>query len=167
MSNQALPANSISGQANSKQTLPTPAKPLPAKPLPAEPLPKEPSDAARRSSPSLLVRAIVFGIAWLPLASLIVVTVPTFAETFAALGARGELPALTEWLMRTSVVNRQLLFLPMMLAIVLLIVADVAAARTFRRYWGWLMGMALMGLLATGVALFALLLPLLRLSAAL
>ena len=105
-----------------------------------------------------------------PLVSLIVLFVPRFGDLFSRLRERGEVPAVTEWLLWFTSLNKALFNFPGLLILVLLVLADAGVAgllRRSRRKWVscvWFVGVAAMGILAAVSIAMALLLPVLKMS---
>jgi type II secretory pathway component PulF len=125
---------------------------------------------SRRPLPIVAVAAIYVGF-WWPALVLVAFFVPTFEELFSELQERGELPALTAWLMCFSRLNEALFYLPCLLVLALLVGADVAVARLLQRsrrcqplYWAWLVGAIVTGILAAFLVVVALMLPIMRMS---
>ena len=106
---------------------------------------------------------ILVALAWLPLIGLIVFYVPMLEVMFSPLQERGELPAVTEWVMWFSALNQRLFFVPILLFLVLLLLADAhvvsLAERSQQLYWMWLTGIVVVSCLAAGIVVLALLLP--------
>jgi type II secretory pathway component PulF len=118
------------------------------------------------SSPlSTNARAAIYGIAWLPFLVLVAIVVPKFEDSFGRLRERAELPALTEWLLLFVRLNQGLLFLPCVLVLLAILVADVGFAGLMRRshrqslYWVWFAAVVVLGIAAAAGVAFALLLP--------
>ena len=126
------------------------------------------SAAPTRSDPSLpiFVRAVIYGVVWLPFLGLVAFYVPRFDGLFEKLRERGELPALTEWLMWFGALNHALFCLPCLVLFGLLLAADASMAGMLRRRWRkgslyriWFAGVIIAGILAAALGMVALLLP--------
>lgn len=133
-----------------------------------------PEAASKRAGPPLptVVRAAVYGVAWVPFVGLVTFFVPRFDDLFAKLTERGELPALTACLLWFSRLNAALFCLPCLLLFALLVVADVGVAGWSRRwrpaqslYWVWFVAVILVGILAAVLAMVAPLLGVLKMGA--
>jgi hypothetical protein len=117
-------------------------------------------------------RGVVCLLAWAPPPLIAQVVFPSFRPMFERLHERGELPGLTSMLGTWVHVNEQWLYLPLaFLLLVLLQGAIVVELATFllrrtplRRWWAvfWLSAVAIPALVAWGVVLAGLLLPVLR-----
>jgi type II secretory pathway component PulF len=135
--------------------------------------PNTPGAEEGRRGFGIFGRAVVYCVAWLPFLSLVVFFVPRFEDLFSVLRERGEVPAITEWLLSFSSLNKTLFFFPCLLVLVLLFVADAGVAgllRYSRRkwlHWVWFVGVVAMGILAIAFVAMALLLPVLKMSASL
>ena len=118
----------------------------------------------------ILGRAVVYGVAWLPFLGLIALLVPKFEDLFSRLRENAEVPAVTEWLLWFTSLNKTLFFFPCLLILVLLVVADVGVAGLLRHsrrewlYWVWFVGVVGMGIFAAAIVVIALLLPVLKMS---
>jgi type II secretory pathway component PulF len=128
-------------------------------------------DVAEHGGPTpVVVRMIVCGIACLPALLVLGYVVPQFAEIFAQLQERGELPVLSSGILALSQLNRSLFFLPTLLALALLATGDIAAAGLAQRhrrpapYRLWLAVLLLTGWMAVVVMIYGLLLPIVRVS---
>lgn len=135
--------------------------------------PKSAVDKGPGLLPSVLLRVAICAV-WAPLLVLVAVYVPRFEDLFARLREMGELPAVTAWLSSLSRLNDALFYLPCLVFLVLLVVADAGAARLLppsRRgrslYWVWFAAVGVTGILGAGLVLAALLLPVMRMSATL
>ena len=64
---------------------------------PAKPEPPRAKESRRGFG--IFGRAVVYGVAWLPFLGLIAFFVPRFEDLFSRLRERGEVPAVTEWLL--------------------------------------------------------------------
>jgi type II secretory pathway component PulF len=112
----------------------------------------------------------VCGVAWLPFLGLIALVVPKFDALFSRLREDAEVPAVTEWLLWFTSVNKTLFLVPCLLVLVLLVAADVGMAgllRHSRREWlyrVWFVGVIAMGILAAVFVAIGLLLPVLKMS---
>ena len=120
-----------------------------------------------------LARVAVYAIAWLPSLVLLVYVTPKLESLFENLQARGEIPALTEWVLWFAWLNRTSLLVPYALAIVLLLVCDLSMAGLYRRslrgqllYWVWFTAVIAAGILAAGCVVTAMMLPVLEMSEA-
>ena len=132
------------------------------------------SAAQRRSDPPLpiFVRAVIYGVVWLPFAGLVAFYAPRFDGLFERLRQRGGLPVLTEWLMWFGGLNHALFCLPCLLLFALLVVADAGMAGMLRRrrrkrslYTIWFAGVIVAGILAAALAIIGLLLPVWKMGA--
>ena len=118
----------------------------------------------------IYARATIYGLVWLPFLGLVAFFVPRFEGLFSRLREQGLLPAITEWLLWFSLLNRALVFFPCLLLAILLVVTDVGVAGLLRRsrlewlYWVWFIGVVAMGILAVAIGATALLLPVLEMS---
>jgi hypothetical protein len=139
--------------------------------MPGQTSPESAADKRPARPLPVFVRAAAFAGAWVPVLILIVVFVPRFGELFARLDESGELPAVTAWLLSLNRLNDALFYLPCLLFFVLLVVADVGAARLSRRsrrgkslYWVWFVAVVVAGFLALNLVVVALLLPVMLMS---
>lgn len=134
------------------------------------PKPDMPGAKESRHGFGIFGRAVVYGVAWLPFLSLIALLVPKFEDLFGRLREKGEMPAITEWLLWFTSLNKTLCFFPCLLVLVLLVVADVGVAGLLRRsrrewlYWAWFVGVVATGIFAVAIVAIALLLPILKMS---
>jgi len=135
--------------------------------VPSQISPESAADKRAGLLPSALPRVAICA-AWTPLLVLIAVYVPRFEDLFASLHERGELPAVTAWLLSLSRLNDALFFL---LAFGLLTAVDIALTRWLRRsrrgeslYWVWFAGVVVVGVLASALVVVALLLPVMKMS---
>ena len=134
------------------------------------PKPDTPAAKESRRGFGIFGRAVVCGVAWLPFLGLIALLVPKFEDLFSRLREKGEVPAITEWLLWFTSLNKTLFFFPCLLVFVLLVVADVGVAgflrhsRRERLYWVWFVGVVAMGIFAVAIVAIALLLPVLKMS---
>ena len=130
------------------------------------------SAAGKRMSLPLFTyaRAAIYGVAWLLALGQVVFLVPKFEDSFSRLRETAELPAVTEWLLRFAWLDKALYFVPSVLVLVLLVVADMGLAgllRGSRRkwlYWVWFVGVIVMGILGAAFVSFALFLPALKMN---
>ena len=123
-------------------------------------------DQRRPLGPKRWVRAIVFGITWVPAFFVLVSRVPKFGPVFARLEDQQELPALTSWLMALARLNDSWFYLPTILLIVALVAVDRLMVRKLgsnedakRLLWLWLTLIGLGGLIAQILEALALVLP--------
>ena len=117
-------------------------------------------------------RAVIYGIVWLLAVGQVAFLVPKFEDSFSRLRETAELPAVTEWLLRFAWLNKALFFVPSVLVLVLLVVADMGIAGLLRGsnrkwlYWVWFVGVIVMGILGAAFVSTALFLPGLKMSGA-
>lgn len=118
-------------------------------------------------------RAAIYGVAWLPLLGLVAFLVPRFEDLFSNLRARAELPAVTQWVLCLAWANKALFFLPSLLMLALLALADLGVAGLLQRaqreslYWAWFVAVIASASLAVVLVAAALLLPVLKMGTAL
>ena len=102
-------------------------------------------------------------IGWLPALYLISFFVPQFANMFAVLHQRGELPAATAWLLWFGLWNEELFFIPCLLILALLFLNNAGIDALFRKlhwpYGIWLECVAVMGMLGAAAVVYFMLLP--------
>ena len=114
---------------------------------------------------SIRIRAAIVIAAWLPFLVLVSFFIPKFESLFSRLQERGELPAVTELLMWFALLNKALLFLPCLLFLGLLVLADLGVAKLLqrsRREWQYVLyfvGVLVAGVVAPLIVVTALLLP--------
>ena len=77
------------------------------------PKPDTPGAEDSRRGFGIFGRTVVYGIAWLPLLGLIALLVPKFEDLFSRLRENAEVPAVTEWLLWFTSLNKTLFFLPL------------------------------------------------------
>ena len=131
------------------------------------------SDVNKRAGIPLpmYARATIFGVAWLPALCLVAFFVPKFEALFSRLQETAELPAVTEWLLWFTWLDKVLFLFPSVLVLVLLVVADMGVdgllqgSRRKWLYWIWFGGVVVMGILAAAIVTTALLLLVLKMSA--
>jgi hypothetical protein len=126
----------------------------------------EADDKPERVGPGPWVRAIVYGVTWLPVFVNALATVPQFEPVFTKLEEKGELPELTGWLMAFSRMDAVGLHLPVLAVVLALAVIDQAAVSLLRQQtrgslwsWLWVVAAGLAGVVAQIVIVAALLLP--------
>ncbi|MCO6456215.1 MAG: hypothetical protein J5I93_13020 [Pirellulaceae bacterium] len=116
-------------------------------------------------------RAAVLCLAWLPALGLVAVLVPQFEDLFSRLRENAELPAVTERLVWFADLNGALYFIPFVLMFAMLMFTDLGVAmllsRSARRwvYWLWFGGVVVAGVAVAACVAFALMLPVLKMSA--
>lgn len=119
-----------------------------------------------------VVRLVVFGVAWLPALVLLVFITPRFESLFANLQARAELPAMTEWVLWFATMNRAFVLAPCVVFVGLLLACDVYVAGLYRRptgrllYWVWFTTVVTAGIMAAGIIVAAVMIPVLKMSQA-
>jgi hypothetical protein len=130
-------------------------------------------DVSRPPRPALpaLVRIALLCGAWLPFLGLLLFILPKFGPIFSRLAAKGELPALTSWLVAVERFNSAAFGLPILAFFAWLIVFDLGLAalvRDLRRgrllYWGWFVAMILLALFACLLFVVAVNLPVFKMS---
>ena len=136
------------------------------------PKPDTPGAEDSRRGFGIFGRTVVYGIAWLPLLGLIALLVPKFEDLFSRSQENAEVPAVSEWLLWFTSLNKTLFFFPCLLVFVLLVVADVGVAVLLRHSrrewlsWAWFVGVIAAGILAAAVVSVALWLPIRRMTEA-
>jgi hypothetical protein len=129
--------------------------------------------AGRRLETPAHVRAFWLGVAWLPFVVLMVFVFPQFTPIFAKLEQAGRLPMLTLWFLALARLNAATHHLPMLVSPLLFIVPDLGVASLTSRwkrgamlYWTWFTVIILLAVLACGLLVASMMLPVYKMSVA-
>jgi hypothetical protein len=102
-----------------------------------------------------VLRAVSFGVAWLPSLALLLFLVSKFHDLHDRLAEKGELPLITEWMTSYGRANLALFGLPFLILFGLLLFVDASIFRLCVRsgqfswlYWVWFTSVIVVGLLA-------------------